>query len=509
MQRILRVLDTFDDDAFIFHLIKMYGKDVSIFCKNDQDIVYIDTPHSRYVSALSWSSENRKVTADELMEFAEKHGRHYSYISPSSFAMSMYMMHYAEKSWFMALDGYKSRMSRAAVYGGRCEVYRAGKAELWKYDINSSYPASAVVLRFPDTRRMTYAKNPSFSNIRNFSGVSMITYSQQGDYPVLPIRYNGRVIFGNNDACQGVYTHDELRYALEVGAIIIHQIHKQYICDGKIDAFTPIISHLWKLRETTGNSLYKSIMNALLGRMAMLPEGFYKYKVALKSNGDDVSKYPMHLLRRVKTGRDAYILMYGENVGGFVYSNPLWSAMINAHARCKLHASMSGMMAYVDTDCIITQEQRKDLDIGTGLGQWKEKQGEYNIKRAKGYDGPDGIKLSGIPERSKRKLFGKAHYTNERELQPDGTTRPLNLNGVSMRQPISNALYTLHIKDGNTIIETIPGLYGVTVQKKIEDMRDEGYTFDYEPFNDGKKQRKEVIKKKDKGHDDSQAGLFD
>lgn len=424
------VIPTFTDLDHLQFLAKLDPYHTVFHTRSDHQIVYIENSSERFIAADRWG-----LPVDTVIAFMDSTGGRYSYTSPAAFSFSLYKKDFAPPGFILPSGDFRSTQARDSVYGGRCEVYYHANGPAHQYDINGSYPYSAVCLSFPDPRSIHYAKPPSLDNIRDYEGMSTVIFSQEGFSPVLPVRYGMRVLFPHADHVTGTYTHTELRYALNHG-VTIHSVVKQYIADRVLpdNPFLPFVTHCWEQRKTSEHpALWKQIANSLFGRMSIAYQGLLTFRIVTDFQPARFLAVPSHL--RGYFG----VTCIGTQSTAPPDANPLWAAMVLSHARARLHSLITPHCNYVDTDCVICSDPLPGLGsrvdesgytVGAGLGQLKYQWGNYEIKGAKAYrvklaDGKEYFKLKGV-SRAHRTLrdFYAAQHTQERILQPDGTTRP-------------------------------------------------------------------------------------
>lgn len=393
--------------------IMRHNPDAVIVTDREHSPYYIETSRERYVSADAWN-----MTAQELGDFIRNEGPGYSYSTPSAFAMSLWRTYFWPGDYILRADGYRFKMCRDSLYGGRCEVYQYGPGYYEQYDINSSYPAAACRLVYPDPHTIRYNHTPTLAAIDTHDGVSTVTFSQDGNVPPLPVRAFGRVLYPIADRIEGTYTHNELRYAQSAGAVI-HSVQKQYVADGMLDEnpFDSFVRYCYARRIE--HKIWKRIANVLFGRLSINQNELYRFKLA--ESREQLSATPKYLKN-----------YFGANVVATPFSPPpqgnvLWASMVLADARSRLHL-YTRYAVYCDTDCIVTPSP-VDVPVSSELGEWKHSSGEYDIRGAKAYrvmrDGVDTLKLKGVATatRSLADLIA-AKATQERRRLPDGTTMP-------------------------------------------------------------------------------------
>jgi DNA polymerase family B len=389
-----------------------------LYTRMDHTPLYAENKAERFICAENWS-----MSVEDLAEFMHRHGTDYSYISPASFAMSLYKKHFAPDNWILQSGDYRARLCRDALYGGRCEVYQYGEQKLYQYDINSSYPYASTTLTYPQPNTLEYQKIGTLENILTKEGVSTIIFSQGGTVPPLPIRHSGRILYPTGRGLVGTYTHTEIRYALQCG-IEVHSIRKQYVAQ-KTMADNPFISFVdfcYTLRINTGQKIYKTILNSLFGRLAVSSSGLLCFTPAHKHS--ELKQTPRYL-------KDYFgVAMIATENSVPPTGNPLWASMVLSRARERLHGYAT-IAAYVDTDCFFSSDPI-DVPVSDNLGDFKLTVGTYDIRGAKQYtvttEQGTEMKLKGIARQYRTmKDFYAARFTQERMLGDNGSTQPIHI----------------------------------------------------------------------------------
>lgn len=414
------ILDHFDDWERLAFIADLDPDGARVYTDRERTILFIEISRERFISAARWG-----MSVADLSDFMDNYGEDYNYSSPAAFAFSFWRKHYAPKHYDLRGGEWRTTFCREALYGGRCEVYRYGDRWLYQYDINSSYPYSATQLDFPDPRFLAYYSHtrlhdngpPTIDRIWQAEGASDVEYSQSGEWPILPLRHAYRIVYPIGERLRGVYTHTELRYALENG-VTIHRIEKQYATDALLPSnpFADFAAYCYARRGT--EPIYKAIANALFGRLAVVGNNLYRWRVPTDLTRREYRALPLD--NRAYFG----FLAVREAHHAPALANPLWSAMVLAYARIRLHSMISADTAYVDTDCVMCFHPQS-YTLSAELGGLKEKQGMYKLQGAKAYgiETPNGwdLRLKGVSKqrRGLPELLA-ARKTAERALLPDG-----------------------------------------------------------------------------------------
>ncbi len=246
---------------------------------------------------------------------------------------------------------------RAAMYGGRTEVFKKHANDIQYYDINSSYSNSALTdlpVQYLSTHKTGIIEQNDICRAR----VSI----PECHIPALPFR--GEKLLFPWGTWEGWYTGRELLYARELygnKAVKPLTIHK-YESD---DYLADYARDLFKLKKG-GNPAAKLLLNSLYGRFGL---GLDREKIVFRPNHEDVSKKHM-----VPINEEELIYVCPEKIDSFAF--PSVFAQITADARINLHKTMCQVgektACYCDTDSIITTTKTtKGINKGGELGQWK------------------------------------------------------------------------------------------------------------------------------------------
>jgi len=292
--------------------------------------------------------------------------------------------------WDKGADYY---LARAGYYGGRCEVYQTRAAEIYRYDIHSSYPAALSRLELPvGDYRVVNSREASYAFRERFPGIYGIElFIPRMDIPPLPVRSKrtGRVCWPWGDVV-GHWTELELRYALHRG-VQVRSFGPAIIWEKTEAILAPWVNRIWNLREeasTPGLQKWiKFIANSLTGKLAQDPE-FSIYTVGDNpkacNGGDnpcDGNNHPADRCCRHrcigKCGRWDPVDLYGHLWSKKTWriascGHVHWAAYLTAEARVELqrqlvHAGEDAV--YCDTDSVYATRPL-DRHIGPGLGQW-------------------------------------------------------------------------------------------------------------------------------------------
>lgn len=295
-----------------------------------------------------------------------------------------------------------SELSRAALYGGRVELFKVcndSRAVCWT-DINSLYPY--VMKRdYPGPlEAWTRKRLPRFGVVR------CVVKQPKTDLPVLPFRgEDGRILYPWG-TFQGVWTVEELNYAVSRGAKIIKRLE----CLGTDESMTPYGNFVDKLYETRLAStsaaeklFFKLLMNNLYGRLA-----------ASGKIGRTVWQTEKNRLEGVPYG-DKVLVNYQMPLAD--ETNWCHAAYVTAYGRMELHRYLvkigASKMIYCDTDSCVFDCPGKQIPfaVGSDLGQmklegWEKIAVTYAPKM---YRIGKRYKAKGVPVRLAREFIASGH----------------------------------------------------------------------------------------------------
>lgn len=307
------------------------------------------------------------------------------------------------------LQEWRAKKLATLSLAGR-EYAEAGIYHAYSYDINSAYGAIAATTALPYPPRMRII-NPdtigkSLYYIRLYNGALKCAIRLPSDrYGLLPTKTADGLNWNQQGGLvRGVYTTNEIRYALECGASLVGVDWLMYSTTNG-DYLAPFVQAAYeeKLaaeqdRDVTGRRFWKLLINGTIGRFAASGDLFtcerlpYGVPVTAKPPRGYSGFLPIDLDTIFLTKPFRY-----KSAG----SNRLWTAIIVSEQRCQLHREATRCNAiYCDTDSIVSlQDCSTILNIGDGLGQWNSVgNGKITIRGAKQYASDwSRAKARGIP----------------------------------------------------------------------------------------------------------------
>jgi hypothetical protein len=272
------------------------------------------------------------------------------------------------------------RISRFALHGGRCEVYKTGYIEgVNVYDTNSLYPSIMFENKFP---------------FRGGVRVSEIIRDKEGKvacgfYRVRFRQLKGRLPILINDHKQYAFegwawaTHFELNYLESLGGVI-DEVSDGYHYEFTDYIFRDFVDKIFGMRlsskEQIKREVYKYVLNNLPGKFAQKEE-YETLKIMTLEEARNL----------LEQNKKVFPLVEGEELG--VYSVmeksncnfrtfPAIFAFITAAGRCFLTGIMEKYfdnVIYCDTDSIHLEKAELEQDLVDPLALGKFKLQHYNV----------------------------------------------------------------------------------------------------------------------------------
>lgn len=310
-------------------------------------------------------------------------------------AMTVFRRKYQKVS-YNRLDPEDIEYLHDAYYGGRTEAFRIGhiKRKLYYADVNSMYPWAMKSLRFPNPDSMQ--RKPKMSRrMLQHAGVThaLVHVPHTMRYPPLPVltgswpekiedgrletdqEVNGFKLVFPSGVFFGCWCHNELRYALSLPGVKVLRYFDGCIFKKSDRYLRSFVEDIYKKRLASRTRIekqvYKLVMNSLYGKFSQRGS---------KTTLIDVDDFDM--LDDDEEGwedqwsettmwppEDPRFVMRTSSVRPPIHTNIIWSAMITAASRVKLHRLLVKYQGiYCDTDSIITTRQ---VPNSTRLGSLK------------------------------------------------------------------------------------------------------------------------------------------
>lgn len=263
---------------------------------------------------------------------------------------------------------------REAYYGGRVEIHTKEADNLRYYDINSCYPY-VMLGNVPTGEAQTWSGAPTPHQRGRMIGFARasVTVPEDDLLPVLPVRdpATQRLIFPVG-SFEGIWSAAELMRAEERGASVEW---KESVWFESSPALRDFVLDLYAYRDRSRADydsglafVAKNLLNSLYGKFGMKSE-----KEKLVVLGPD--EVPPDGATPNTSDPDCRVWKVPQTVDA-PYIIPQIAAHITAMARLHLHrfaeiASKRGVLAYMDTDSIITSADMSDY-CSTELGALKD-----------------------------------------------------------------------------------------------------------------------------------------
>lgn len=281
------------------------------------------------------------------------------------------------------LTGKVLKLVKSAIHGGRTEKFRDSLQAGYVYDINSLYPYVMKSFLYPvfrgqysdETSGAKVVFNQVIHDKREYLGiVHGMVYAPMMEIPVLGVSRQGKYIFpvGN---FEWTGTLSELRYAMQYGYEMREVLELVY-WPQKAYVYEEYINHWSAAKEKAGREgnkgkrvICKNMQNHLFGK-SIQDQTIRRYVTEVLEGKTEIGEsfeYVDETYHQIEA--KSYTDYYQPQVG----------AHVTSYARITLHKAMmaqienGGIVAYCDTDSIITDKAFPDhLVDSERLGLWKE-----------------------------------------------------------------------------------------------------------------------------------------
>lgn len=300
----------------------------------------------------------------------------------ASTAMDLFKRQYASAD-LVTPPQWLNEYLREAYHGGFVFVFQKGMGkQVTYYDIHSLYPYVLANREYPDASSLEINNdNPSQKLIENYEGFSRCNVNYPMTYfPILPVTIRGHLL-----TCTGTYsglwTHVELRAALERGAKITSIIESIYFKKTLIPLQQYMNDLYTKRQQVQQNNdlfekVYKLFMNALSGKWGQRSDNNLYTPIDIDSLTDPTE---LEGIVTVFAGDIEYYIKSKETNYKPDFINVVWAAYMTAYAR--LHEIMYLEQAFpdvfaCDTDSVfthfpfITGNQLGDIGIKDTPRDW-------------------------------------------------------------------------------------------------------------------------------------------
>lgn len=300
----------------------------------------------------------------------------------ASTAMDLYRRQHLDSEYYTPFY-YRNQFARRAYYGGRCEPYVLGWWDRVNfYDFNSHYPAQMLGHDYPNPNTLIGPTcRTDIKLIMEYEGVSRCRVDvPHCKYPPLPYRSKAGVLYPVG-VFNGVWCHNELRYAISQGVKVL-KVYDTLYSEDTVRPFDTYVTDLWARRQelkaegSAKAAVYKLLLNSLSGKFGQREDGCIT----------ELCTWDAYEEMGYPNGAESMMIM------GKIYARvPLpikslprhaivpWSAYITSYGRIALHKAMlkaTGPVLYNDTDSLAVF---CDLPTGDGLGELSLKHGNVSM----------------------------------------------------------------------------------------------------------------------------------
>lgn len=292
----------------------------------------------------------------------------------ASTAMSLFKNKYLTDCYFRH-DVDDLDIEFLSYYGGRTEAFNRGVIEKYNYyDVNSLYPFVMQKFEYPNPNTLRKVKKNCLDYIYSFEGISKVdVFCPYMEYPLLPLRHETKLLFPYGNFT-GVYTHTELRKAVDIG-YTIKKVHYTFYFKDNCRPFYNFIQDLYskrldlKSRNDPMEYVVKILMNSLYGKFGQ--------KFRDRDNWIPIPDTYEELIKLdIFERKGMYVRIKKEFSEPNSFCIPIWASYVTSYARIHLYDLIRiAHPVYVDTDSIMT---KKSMITGDKLGELKL---EMSIKK--------------------------------------------------------------------------------------------------------------------------------
>jgi len=306
-----------------------------------------------------------------------------------------------------------------SYFGGRVEVFKTGvyKKRLYYYDITSSYPWS-MTQELPLYFKQFRPPHPNLEQALRICAISEASiYIPEGtlEFPILPYRYEGKLIFPEG-RFRGRWTNLELEYLWQKTKdkgveIKIHgqaEYESSDFLRGFVDTFYGLRKEAKLSKDEFKTYAFKILLNSLYGKLV---ENIDRKSIIF---GEEIVNRAIenYSRRAVKeTEVDGVYALVFQELGPFRHVAA--GSYVTARSRLRLLEGIEmchregGQVYYCDTDSIITDREIKAFDqkFANDLGNFKIEHDDIvaaefvspKVYRFTTKEGKDIYKVKGMP----------------------------------------------------------------------------------------------------------------
>lgn len=322
-------------------------------------------------------------------------------------ALEIFKRRFFKHQW-KRLDSFND-FERTAYRGGRVEVFDRRRQVVKSYDVNSMYLSQMADHVFPDPNTVVHIEGKKHFEkyFYDYQGIVEVTVKvPQLKYPPLPYFHPDlRKLIFPVGSFRGVWTFEELKYAISCGAEILI-LHRYNYYNHSYPYFCDFARWVWSERKRAKNKfdnlMIKKVGNALYGKFGQREEkGLYYGKLCNFQGKIDSGVKPLIITQ----GGVEYLLITQGKLTNSPHTFTVISAYVSSFARIALHREMvKHNTVYCDTDSLKITDTIKSSDK---LGAWKfEGKVKFKAWRPKLYESNGKITCKGVPKgNSLIKLF--------------------------------------------------------------------------------------------------------
>jgi len=256
-----------------------------------------------------------------------------------------------------------------AYYGGRTECFKRGTFYgVYKYDINSLYPAVMEYEEFPDPNSRRTNRKDTIDYIENYHGYADVTIEIPGmKVGPLPYKLDDKLTFPTG-TIDGYWNNIELREALKLGCKIT-KVRKNVWYTRTMRPFKKYIQTLYALRlhyKELGNDVYqfiiKIMMNSFYGKFG---QKFDDVNGLMQTT--EMTKELYKTFKQVIILNDEFFRVI-EDQEPRLHCIPIWASYVTSYARIRLNELLiNHNPIYCDTDSIFTKDKLETSSLLGGL----------------------------------------------------------------------------------------------------------------------------------------------
>lgn len=373
-----------------------------------------------------------------------------------------------------------------SYFGGRTEAFKIGPTHAHVIDVNSMYPDRMKKEKFPNPKflKVSYNVKPKDFIKRflyNYEGCLYAEVShKKTTYGFLPVKHEGKLLFpvGRFTGC---WNFNEIRFALEQGAIKILNIEKIVYAPAMDSPFVKFVDHLYLERFRLDNEFeidrVKRFMNSLYGKFAqrVSEETIYIENIEkqisiiheAQKNNTFIRFQPFNAQRL-----DGFLFVKTSKKIDTSFSIPSFASYITSGARVVLLKELIRIEkqrpVYCDTDSIFF-EVNNGYESTKVLGGWKwegayDNEGNFcpkictDVRGLKNYKYKyfdtklnkyiDGRRLKGVPNNAVKIDENKYEYFNLLKTK-EALRRNLDSGVQTKRTKVISGKYTKRIVFSN------------------------------------------------------------